>query len=153
MLDLQTAEFTRKFQLAPLYQKFSLVTITEIPPGTEVKTILRDGAVETFNVADENQHFLVTNMGGERYLISREKVKARYTHLTGDEYLAMGRVRAFPNPTGADVTIMAPWGNEQHGAPDCYLACFYDPHYEDGVGPDRYLIGHAEFRDTYRLVV
>lgn len=143
-IDMHGREgITRRFASAPIYVKHVTVKIEEVPVGTEVVTTLANGHHETTLVANEERRFLVTNPGGEQYLISREKRDGRYDHVEGDLWAARGRVRAFSNPFRAPVTIDAPWGTEQHGDEDVIFA-------EGVLDGDRYLIGAAEFAETYR---
>lgn len=149
MLDLSTPDMTARFAAAPLYLKKVIVTIEEVPVGTVVPTVLADGTEETTITADEDRRWKVTNPGGEKYLITRDKVETRYLHLDGNRYRAKGAVRAFRNPTGGDVEIMAPWGTVQRGGPDCMFAAAVDPATPDVIGSDRYIIGGQECENTY----
>lgn len=141
-------EMDLRFQQAPIYRKHVEVKIDVVEPGTLVHTVLADGTRETEMVADEERRFLVTNPGGETYLISREKRDERYTRLLDNRWLARGRIRAFPNPFGTGVTIDAPWGSEQHGTGDAWFAATLDEN--DVATENRYLIGGAEMGSTYR---
>ena len=109
----------------------------------------RDSVTDATATADADRKWLVTNPGGEQYLIGSEQVRARYVHLGVDRYQAKGAVRAFPNPTGRDVTVIAPWGTEQNGGPDAMLAVAVDAYAPHVIASDRYLIGGQEFADTY----
>lgn len=151
MLDLSTPEMTQRFAEAPVYEKTAVVTIREVEPGTPLETRLADGRVETKNVATEDRRHVVTNPDGEEYLVGADKVADRYTPLGDGRYKAKGMVRAFPNPTGGEITIMAPWGEEQHGGSEAMLATLYDPANPDAIGTDRYIIGGEEFKNTYAL--
>lgn len=150
LLDLNTDEMTEQFSAAPVYRKSAVVTARPVVPGEVVETILANGRHETTQVVEDG--FVVTNPGGERYVISDQKLRDRYDHLGGDRYRAKGMCRAFPNPLGVDITVMAPWG-KQDGEADAMVAVVYDPDKPDEVGDDRYLIGGQEFKDTYQLVV
>ena len=57
--------------------------------------------------------------------------------------------RIIDNPTGGEVSVIAPWGEEQVGAADCKFASLYDPTQPDVISTDRYIIGAAEFAETY----
>src|SRR5581483_819943 len=96
---------------------------------------------------------VITNPGGEEYVPMGgwEQVRRRYDALGGGRWQAKGMVRAVVNPTGAEVTITAPWGEEQHQGPDCMIAVEYLPSAPGEIGSDRYLIGAAEFAETYAL--
>jgi hypothetical protein len=150
MLDLSTPEMTQRFAEAPVYEKTAVVSIREVQPGEALETVLADGRVETKNVAKEGDH-VVTNPDGEQYFISAQEVADRYTDLGDGRYQAKGACRAFPNPTGDEITIIAPWGEEQHGGADAMVAVLYDPAQPDVIGSDRYIIGGKEFKNTYAL--
>jgi hypothetical protein len=151
-LDLSAEEFTARFAKAPVYRKSAVVRIRTATPGEVVATVMADGRTET-TVTCTGGEPAVTNPGGEQYVPMGgwEQVSRRYDPLAGDLWLAKGMVRAFPNPTGEDVTILAPWGEEQNQGPDCLFAAEYLPDRPDVIGADRYLIGGAEFAETYTL--
>lgn len=141
-IDMQDPDISARFAKAPIFRKNVFVDIEEVPVGTRIVTTLANGHQETTKVADEDRRWLVTNPGGEQYLISREKVETRYDHLGGTRYAARGRIRAFANPYGHAVTIDAPWGTEQYGDRNVVFA-------EGVIDGDRYFIGNDEFLTTY----
>ncbi len=151
-IDLSTDEYTAAFAAAPLYAKKSLVKMRAATPGETIVTRLQDGTVETTNTAGKNQ-VVVTNLGGEEYIIDADKAAKRYEET--DEpgvFRATGMARIIDNPTGGDVSVTAPWGEEQLGAADCKFAALYDPTQPEVVSDDRYILGAAEFAETYGLV-
>src|SRR5581483_1699046 len=77
------------------------------------------------------------------------QVERRYEPVGDGRYQAKGLIRAFRNPAGQPVTITAPWGEEQHQGPDCLFAAEYFPDDPERITADRYLIGAAEFAETY----
>lgn len=148
-LDLSTDEWTQRLTEAPVYAKKSLVQIRKASPGEVVTTTLADGTVETSNTAGEND-VVITNPGGEQYIIDADKAEKRYEPTTEDGvYRAKGMARALTNPTGAPIEITAPWGEKQFGDADCLIATVFDPAQPDVVSSDRYIIGANEFQDTY----
>lgn len=149
-LDLTAGEFTALFAAAPVYRKSAVVLIREARPGERVVTVMGDGREETAVTCSGGEP-VITNPGGEQYVPMGgwEQVHRRYDQFGDGRWQAKGMVRAFPNPSGAEVSIMAPWGEEQHQGPDCLLAVEYLPSEPDVIGPDRYLIGAAEFAETY----
>lgn len=151
MLDLGTEEMTQRFTEAPIYTKFVIVKIREVQPGTKLETRLADGRVETTNVATPDRRHVITNPDGEEYLLGADKVADRYTDLGDGRYQAKGECRAFQNPTGEEITIMAPWGEQQHGGADAMVAVLYDPANPDVIGSDRYIIAGEEFKHTYAV--
>ncbi|HTB48745.1 MAG TPA: PGDYG domain-containing protein [Verrucomicrobiae bacterium] len=110
------------------------------------------GLKETVNTAEEGD-LIVTNPGGEEYVLKSDNFGKRY-EATEEEgiFRAKGMARAFQNPTGGDIKIMAPWGEEQFGNAACMIATVYDPEQLNVIGPDRYIIGHEEFLATYAPV-
>lgn len=148
-IDLSTDEYTAAFATAPLFAKKVKVNIRSATPGETIETRLADGTVETVNTAGENQ-VIVTNPGGEEYIIDADKAAGRYEET--DEpgvFRAKGMARILDNPTGGEVSVTAPWGEEQVGGADCKFASLYDPTQPDVVSSDRYIIGGAEFAETY----
>ncbi len=148
-LDLSADSFTEALKSAPIYAKKGMVRARPAIPGEIVITRLADGTEETRNVATDN-HMVITNPGGEEYLIGNEKFGLRYaaTEIEG-VYKAKGLIRAITNPTGRNIEIVAPWGEVQVGGPDCKIGVAY---YDDRAGivePDRYLIADDEFQTTY----
>lgn len=148
MLDLHTPEMTQRFAEATIYAKFAVISIRPIEAGQTIDTVLSDGRLETSNTSKED-NYLATNPGGEQYIISGQDLADRYTALGGGRYQAKGMVRAFLNPTGADISVLAPWGELQHGGSDAMLAVVCDPTSPDEIGSNRYIIGGQQFTDTY----
>jgi hypothetical protein len=156
-LDLNSLPMTELFSKAEVYYlanagkyaKHAEVQVRPAAPGEEVITVLEDGSVETTNTAKDNQ-FVITNPGGEQYLIDAEKFMQRYQPTDQEGiFKARGAVRAFRNQTGRSIEITAPWGKPQYGDEECMLATPYDPEKPDEVGSDRYIIGREEFEETY----
>jgi len=141
--DLQTPEMSKAFAASPLYEKSAIVKATLVQSPREVVTIVGDGLVETTVIAQPGE-YVVQNPGGEEYVLLAEKFSSRYSHVDGDTFRASGTVRAFRNPTGGAVTVIAPWGEEMHGAADCFFA--------QAEGTDRYIIESGSFASTYHAV-
>jgi hypothetical protein len=150
MLDLSTEEMSRRFAEAPVYRKSAIVSIREAIPGERIVTVMADGHRETENTAAEGE-FVVTNPGGEQYVIDEKVFTGRYEPLGDGLYQAKGLIRAFRNPTGRPVTILAPWGEQEHQGPYCMFAALVTPDAPEKITGDRYLIGAREFADTYVL--
>ncbi|MGH3544501.1 MAG: hypothetical protein ACRDPW_00995, partial [Mycobacteriales bacterium] len=94
---------------------------------------------------------MIANPDGEQYVVGNEKFTNRYapTDKPG-RFRSTGTIRAIENPTGAAVVVAASWGEDQLGGGDCMLATLLDA---DGTpANDRYLIGRAEFNNTYELL-
>lgn len=148
-VDLSTNEWTERLANAPVFAKKGIVQARQAAPGERVTTTLADGTEETVNTANEGD-VIITNPGGEQYIIGGEKFSSRY-EATEEEgvFRAKGMARAVQNPTGSDIEITAPWGEVQRGGPDVMIATVFDPQQPELVGADRYLIGYAEFQETY----
>jgi hypothetical protein len=149
-VDLGTPEMTALFAAAPVYRKSAVVSIRAAEPGEIVATVMADGRAET-TVTCAGGEPVITNPGGEQYVPTGawEQVGRRYDELGGGRYQAKGMVRAFTNPTGQPVVITAPWGEEQRQGADCLFAVEHLPDAPEEIGADRYLIGAAEFAETY----
>jgi|GEM_PF-2688883 len=150
--DLQGENITEQFAKSPIYSKSALVRARIAEAGDVITTTLADGTVETTDTAKGGE-IIVTNPGGEEYMTSFDNFNARYDATDQDDvYKDKGKIRAFKNPTGEAVTIMAPWGEEQHGDSDCIFATTFDPEHPDEISTDRYIIGKQEFLDTYSMM-
>lgn len=150
-VDLSTEQYTQLLTEAPVYAKKAIVEARQTTEREEVKTILADGITETVNVAEPGD-VIVTNPGGEKYVIKSEKFAKRYEAIDENgTYRAKGMVRIVENPTGTPIEITAPWGEKQFGAANCMVATNYDPEHPEEISNDRYIINHQEFLDTYGL--
>ncbi len=147
-VDLSSDDYTERFKEAKVYIKSAVVQATRARGGERIETVLADGTSETVNTCNEGD-FIVTNPGGEQYVLASENFAKRYEPMEDGNYRAKGICRAFPNPTGGEVSVTAPWGEEQYGGPDAMFAVAVDPSDPSEVGNDRYIIGADEFRSTY----
>lgn len=152
ILDLLTEEMTQRFAEAPIYAKYGTVEARIADTEEEIATVLEDGTLETVNTAQAGD-YIVTNPGGEKYVLTPQKFAARYEQTgTDGVFKAKGMVRAFQNDTGEPVTIVPSWGGTQEGDADCMFATVYDAENPGFIGADRYIIGHEEFLATYASV-
>ncbi len=135
-----------------LYRKVAQVRARRAIRETAVHTILADGTRETSNIAEPGD-YIVTAPGGERYVVKPEIFEARYVLKRGRKnvYLARGQSIAVQNPYRRPISILAPWGERQHGAADCMIADVADPVTHQRAGAP-YLIARDEFERTYKLV-
>lgn len=148
-LDLQADEWTERLAKAPIYIKKGIVMARQAEGREEIRTTLNNGTEETINVAEPGD-VVVTNPGGEKYVLKADVFARRYESTDHEGlFRAKGRIRALPNLTGSDIRVRAPWGEVQHGRPDCMIATVCDPTHSDAIGSDRYLIGKDEFCTTY----
>lgn len=126
------------------YKKKVPIQAVQIFVDTQLQTVLKDGTVETERLVPAGS-FIVTNPSGERYGINAEAFGQRYepTNVPGI-FLAKGEIHAIRNPYGEPISILASWGELQHGSAMCWLAV--------PVGSDEtpYIIGDEEFAETYR---
>jgi hypothetical protein len=152
-VDLGTEDMTEAFRVAPVYRKSAVVTIRAAGLGERIATTMTSGLEETV-VTCAGGEPVITNPGGEQYVLigGWAQVERRYRRLSGNQWQARGMIRAFANPTGQPVVTDAPWGERQQQDADCLFATEYLPDEPYKIGPDRYLIGADEFRQTYKLV-
>lgn len=151
-IDLTTEPWTYRLAEAPVYVKKAMVEARQVTKREEVTTTLADGTQETVNVAEQGD-VIVTNPGGEKYVLKMEKFVSRYEPTNQEGvFHAKGMARIVKNPTGRPIEVMAPWGEKQSGDADCMVATIFDPEQPDDISADRYIIGHQEFLDTYTPV-
>lgn len=148
-LNLKTTEFTEKFATAQKYKKSAIIHARQVNYAEHLDTILESGLLETSRVVPVG-HWIITNPGGEEYAVSDEKFKTRYDHIGDGRFTSHGVIRAFQNPTGTDIEILAPWGEPQYGDAQCFLASTCDD--EFAATQDLYIIGYQEFLDTYQAI-
>ena len=119
---------------------------------TPVKTVLADGANETENIAEPGD-YIVTGKGRERWVVKPETFEARYALKPRRKatYIARGESIAVKNPFRRPISLLAPWGERQHGAADCMIADVVNPATRRRAG-EPYIIARAEFDRTYELV-
>jgi len=149
-LDLSDDTWSDTLSSASIFEKSARVSVRPARVGEVITTVLGDGTVETSNTAEEGD-FVLTNPGGESYLVKKAVLETRYRATENPGvFQAKGMVRAVPNTTGARVTITAPWGEEMVGDENCWIVEVVDEANPSGRSNDRYLIGGSEFLDTYR---
>lgn len=140
---------------APVYKKQGEVNATIAKGGEVVVTKLADGSTETRNTANEGDA-IITNPGGEQYIIGADKFGKRYEPKMGEDgkpvdgvFSAKGYCKAIDNPFGSPITMMASWGEMQNGARDAKIADTYEIETRK-LGGEPYIIGRAEFMQTYK---
>lgn len=146
IVDLHDAEHTERFRFAPLWQKKAVVEARQVKEPEFLDTVLANGFLETSREVPVG-HWIITNPGGEKYAVSDEKFHSRYESIGDGKYKAKGLIRAYSNPTGRNVEIMAPWGEKQFGDTRCMFATAIGENFEPTE--DCYIIGGDEFEDTY----
>ncbi len=151
-VERHAPEIQEGLEDAPIYRKQGEVRAEIAKGGEEIVTVLSDGTTETRNVAQPGDA-IITNPGGERYIIAGTKFTKRYEAKEGEEgvYIAKGHCKAITNPWGSPITMLASWGEMQNGSSDCMIADTYEPTTGE-MGGEPYIIGKAEFDSTYRAI-
>ena len=134
------------------YRKVGQFRAIRAGQKTPVKTVLADGTKETENIAEPGD-YIVTGKGGERWVVKPETFEARYALKPRRKatYIARGESIAVKNPFHRPISLLAPWGERQHGAADCMIADVVNPATQRRAG-EPYIIARAEFDRTYELV-
>lgn len=126
------------------YKKVGNVTARPAKIGEKIDTNI-NGKTETTNTAKAGD-IVVTNPGGESYIISGKKFFERYSS-TSDKnvFKAKGRAFAFKY-SGKDFSFMAPWGEKMLCENDDYLVSLSKSDLEI------YRIEKDVFHSTYKRV-
>ncbi|MDD5068828.1 MAG: PGDYG domain-containing protein [Candidatus Pacebacteria bacterium] len=150
-INRHAPEIMQGLENAPIFKKQGEMRAEIAKGGEEIITKLTDGTTETKNVAKAGDA-IITNPGGERYVIDGIKFAKRYEPKAGEPgvYSAKGYCKAIDNPFNSPVTMMASWGEMQNGAADCLIADTYDIDTK-AMGGEPYIIARAEFNQTYKL--
>lgn len=156
-VDRHDPKIMEGLEEAPIYKKQGEVKATFAQGGEVVVTKLADGTEETRNTAKQGDA-IITNPGGEQYIIGAEKFGNRYEPKVGEDgnpvpgvFSAKGYCRAIDNPFGNPITMMASWGEMQNGARDVKIADVYDKD-SNMIDGEPYIIGKEEFLKTYKVV-
>lgn len=142
-LDKSQQALIARIKVSSRFDKQAIVRARKGRIGEIIHTILADGTVETTNTAKDGD-IIVTNPGGEQYIMSKDKFRSRYA-FTGEKgvFKATGTVQAIKNPLRQPISITAPWGEQQYGDENCWLAIPVDSN------ETPYIIGAKEFDSTY----
>ncbi len=124
-------------------QKTATISARPATAGEEISTIMKDGHVETKNIAKAGD-FVVTNPDGERYIVAGDKFLKKYLPTDNPTTYKpnAGPVQAMP--LTEDVKFKAPWGEEiaiKKGG----VLVKYGPGDIAGIQPE-------EFRGTYSVI-
>jgi len=122
------------------YKKFTQITARPAVAGEVIETITSDGK-ETTNTAKSGD-YVVTNIGGEEYILSGDTLKKRYESLGNNRYQAIGECKGIVY-TGKPTQFMATWGEAMVLKPGDMIVT--------GDGKEVYRIAIKEFKETYRL--
>ena len=141
-INLESAEYDSIFAGAHYYEKYGTVEARPAKAGEKIITLVStpSGTIkETKNKAGEGD-FIVTNPGGEQYIIKGEKFSTLYKKLPAGKFKPLGKVKAVQS--GKNVVFTAPWGEKMKILAGGYLV--------DNKG-DRYGIEENVFAQTYKL--
>lgn len=153
-LDLSSFDFSQvEERYCKIQDRNKAVCPEFVQRAMRVKTVVTDHngvrRDETINTAQPGDA-IVTGPTGERCVVKRDDFDKLYEPLTTEDgavvpgkFLAKNIVKRLPNPTGREIVIIAPWGEEQVGGADCWIV-------ESQVNGDRYLIEPRPFAETYR---
>ncbi len=147
-VDRKSPEIMEALKNAPIYKKFGEVKARQAVAGEKITTILESGQKETENTANEGD-FIVTNPGGEEYIISEKKFLSRYEGTDKEGiYGARGFCKAIKNPYGKPVEIIASWGEAQVGDENAFFADVCDE--QGNAEGEPYIIEGNAFANTYK---
>lgn len=125
------------------FAKFARVQAVQAKGGETIETILADGTKETTNTA-ETGDWIVTNPGGEKYIVSAAKFPKKYEacpELGTNWYKPAGGVQKFIE-LAEDLKFVCSWNDEQ------FIAAGGFVNVTDLA--DIYGIARDEFFDTYK---
>ncbi len=151
LTDEDILEIMQKLSTAPVYRKQGTVNARLAKRGERIMTRLEDGFSETTNTANAGD-WVVTNPTGESYIVALADFEKRYEPT--DElglFRSKGHCRAISSPFGKNITLMAPWGEEQSGKADCMIVVTCDAAGQNMSGTP-YIIAGKEFGETYQSV-
>ncbi len=128
------------------YIKIANIRAEVAQGGENVLTVLENGTVETFFVANKGD-YIITNPAGEQYVVTKEKFVQRY-----EPCFELGKNCYKPKPvvqkfiqTDEDICLIGSWGNEQF----IKAGGFINITEEDNI----YGCAKEEFLATYQEVV
>lgn len=139
-IDLNTEEYTKRFNEASDFEKIAVVKAEEAKEQELVITLVhsKNGMLEETRKSAKKGDFIVTNPSGERYVVSREKFFTLYEMLPGGMFKSTGTVKAIR--INKNVEFIAPWGEKMRILSGGYLV--------DNKG-ERYGIEEKVFTSTY----
>jgi hypothetical protein len=138
LVDLNTPEYDKEFEDAPLFRKNAEVKARQATTREEIETALD----ATRSVAEPGD-WIVTNPGGEVYTVKKKTFENAYRQKEGEEgtFATLG-VPVKAVQVNADIAFMAPWGSEQGVRSGGYVV-------ERQDNGERYGIEKAAFEATY----
>ncbi len=148
-IDRKAQQVISALSTAPVFKKQGQVKARRATADEEITTVLEGGAKETVNRAKQGD-WIVTNPGGEQYILNDTKFLGRYEDVGDGVYAAKGHCRSILNPFGKPIEIMASWGAPQNGDERCMIADTCDANGKCDGEP--YLIDADAFAKTYKQV-
>lgn len=147
--DIQDALITKALKKSVVYRKNVVLTAVQVTEPTLVVTYLSSGEYETEKVAKVGD-FIVTNPGGEQYVLPEVKFLAWYVNVGKNRWQAKGRILVTRNPWNERIKVDAPWGDGgvMYGDKDCFIATALEPGSTEPTDY-RYIIEAGAFYDTY----
>lgn len=143
-------EFADALGQAPIAAKTAVVQAFQVTSGGTISTVLAGGFVETTNVYSPGD-WVLTNPGGEQYVMSDSQFETRYVpHQNPGWFAPRWQIRAVQYVGDDTIEILAPWGEPMVGQPGCFIAeVIPDTSDLTQRSTDRYLIDEQAFQDTY----
>lgn len=140
-------------------QKVATVTAVEVtesmlesPESTvlTVDTLLPDGSIETRNMAEVGD-WLVTNPGGETYVVSADTFKATYELVENDIYRSVSKPRLIGSPvlSPARMAFRANWGLLYGKRGDFFMLSTQQTKDGEIVATPTYIINRQALIETY----
>lgn len=125
--------------------KTATVKARRVKEGEIINTKTSDGLDETKNIGIKDEKgelgWVVTNPGGEEYIVSNDEFSQSYTQVTTDEYVKGKPVITMKLED--DIAFNAPWGEEMKIQAGGYLII--------NGKDDIYGIQEVSFNETYRM--
>ncbi|MES2007094.1 MAG: hypothetical protein V4436_03225 [Patescibacteria group bacterium] len=147
--DLKTTTTLAALAAAPIFKKQGTVRARPAVANEQIVTKLASGQEETTTTAKDGE-WVVTNPGGEQYMVRGDKFDSRYEPTAeAGVYQAKGFCRAIVNPFGFPIAIDTSWG-EQKGDEHCLVAINCDA--TGKMEQNIHLIETAAFAETYKQV-
>lgn len=151
-LDLNQPLFNDAFDAACTkpFQKSIPVKAVQVHDHEKIQTVV-DGSIEAENETSPTD-WVITNPGGEQYVVPDERFRNLYESIGNDRYIAATKRLLIHNPTGYPVAVQTPWDKNSLMFGDRH-SLFVADCIEDGKirrpGSERYIIARSEATITY----
>jgi len=137
------------------YEKISTVRARKGSIGEKIITQLKsDDKSETISTIKNESDYVITNPGGEEYIISGKKLKSNYDRISGDLYQSKGIIKAIEY-TGESFEFEASWGSKMFCLNGDTLAAKFveGDTIEETEILEVYRIGRREMAETYLPII